>query len=295
MRSCLAKPNSTLKTLVPPLRKKSLRSKSFLRTTAKADISREGKDNMQGLCRRRGPFCIDKIRSVHYNGGMLEQFSRTALVLGGEAVEKLQVSRVAVFGLGGVGSWCAEALARAGVGHLTLIDRDRVEESNINRQLAALHSTIGRAKTDVMRERIADINPACAVMAQELFYLPETAHLLPLDGYDFVADCIDTVTAKLHLICTAFSAHVPVISATGAGNKRRADAFRVSDLSRTHTDPLARVLRRELKKRGIEHLPVVWSDEPPAGGSADAVGSLPFVPPVMGFLMAGYIIGELVK
>lgn len=226
---------------------------------------------------------------------MEDRYSRTALLLGEAGVEKLKRSRIAVFGLGGVGSWCAEALARAGVGSLALIDKDVVEESNCNRQLVALTSTIGRAKADVMRERVLDINPACRAEAYKLFYLPETAHLMPLAGFDYLADCIDNVTAKIHLVCSAKAAGVPVISALGAGNKLDASAFRVSDLSRTSVDPLARVLRRELKKRGVEHLPVVWSDELPKGGTADTVGSVSFVPPVMGLLMAGHIIGELVK
>ena len=226
---------------------------------------------------------------------MEDRYSRTALLLGEAGVEKLKRRRIAVFGLGGVGSWCAEALARAGVGSLALIDKDVVEESNCNRQLVALTSTIGRAKADVMRERVLDINPACRAEAYKLFYLPETAHLMPLAGFDYLADCIDNVTAKIHLVCSAKAAGVPVISALGAGNKLDASAFRVSDLSRTSVDPLARVLRRELKKRGVEHLPVVWSDELPKGGTADTVGSVSFVPPVMGLLMAGHIIGELVK
>ena len=226
---------------------------------------------------------------------MEDRYSRTALLLGEAGVEKLKRSRVAVFGLGGVGSWCAEALARAGVGSLALIDKDVVEESNCNRQLVALTSTIGRAKADVMRERVLDINPACRAEAYKLFYLPGTAHLMPLAGFDYLADCIDNVTAKIHLVCSAKAAGVPVISALGAGNKLDASAFRVSDLSRTSVDPLARVLRRALNKRGVEHLPVVWSDELPKGGTADTVGSVSFVPPVMGLLMAGHIIGELVK
>ena len=238
---------------------------------------------------------FDKGVCLRYNRVMEEQFSRSALLLGADGVEKLKKSSVALFGLGGVGSWCAEALARAGVGQLTLVDKDRVEESNINRQLVALHSTVGRAKVQVMRERIGDIFPACRVEAHELFYLPETAHLVPLQGYSFVADCIDNMTAKVHLICAAQAAGVPVVSAMGAGNKVDAAALRVSDLCATHTDPLARILRRELKRRGVEHLPVVWSDERPAERTADMVGSVPFVPSAMGLIMAGYIIGELVK
>lgn len=226
---------------------------------------------------------------------MREQDTRTALLLGESGVQKLHQSRVAVFGLGGVGSFCAEALARAGVGHLTLVDKDVVEESNINRQLVALTSTVGKSKTDVMRARIAEIDPACDATAHTLFYLPETAHLVPLTGYDYIADCIDNVTAKLHLIAMAREANVPVISAMGAGNKRDPTRFRVSDLSETRTDPLARVMRRELKRRGVEHLPVVWSDEPPMPVHADMVGSVSFVPSVMGLIMAGHIVMELSK
>ena len=226
---------------------------------------------------------------------MEERFSRTALLLGEAGVEKLRKSRVAVFGLGGVGSWCAEALARAGVGTLALVDKDRVEESNLNRQLVALTSTVGRPKAEVMRERVLDIFPACNVQAHELFYLPETAHLFPLGESDYNADCIHNVTPKIHLICSPGAPGAPVISAMGAGNKLRADGFRVSDLAETRVDPLARVMRRELKKRGIEHLPVVWSDELPKKGDPDAVGSVSFVPPVMGLLMAGFIVGELVN
>ena len=219
--------------------------------------------------------------------------TRTALLVGEAGVEKLHASRVAVFGLGGVGSWCCEALARAGVGRLTLVDKDVVEESNINRQLVALASTVGRYKTEVMAERIRDIRADCEVDARTLFYLPETAPLVPLEGYDLIADCIDNVTAKLHLICAARAAGVPVISAMGAGNKLDPSRFRVSDLSETRVDPLARVLRRELKKRGVERLPVVWSDEAPVFSGAE-VGSVSFVPSVMGLIMAGYIVKELV-
>ena len=219
--------------------------------------------------------------------------TRTALLVGEAGVEKLHASRVAVFGLGGVGSWCCEALARAGVGRLTLVDKDVVEESNINRQLVALASTVGRYKTEVMAERIRDIRADCEVDARTLFSLPETAPLVPLEGYDLIADCIDNVTAKLHLICAARAAGVPVISAMGAGNKLDPSRFRVSDLSETRVDPLARVLRRELKKRGVERLPVVWSDEAPVFSGAE-VGSVSFVPSVMGLIMAGYIVKELV-
>ena len=226
---------------------------------------------------------------------MQEAFVRTAMLLGEDAMAVLAQKHVAVFGLGGVGSFCAEALARAGVGALTLVDDDTVTESNLNRQLVALTSTVGKCKTDVMKSRIVEIDPECDVTAHTLFYLPETAHLVPLAGYDYVADCIDNVTAKLHLIAMAREANVPVISAMGAGNKLDPARFRVSDLSETRTDPLARVMRRELKKRGVEHLPVVWSDEPPMPVHADTVGSVSFVPSVMGLIMAGHIVKELCK
>ena len=238
---------------------------------------------------------VDILPDFWYNLSMREQDTRTALLLGECGVEKLHESRVAVFGLGGVGGFCAEALARAGVGHLTLVDKDVVEESNINRQIVALMSTVGQHKTEIMRRRIADIDPACNVAACTLFYLPETAHLVPLAGYDYIADCIDNVTAKLHLITAAQAAGVPVVSAMGAGNKLDPARFRVSDLAETKTDPLARIMRRELKKRGVEHLPVVWSDELPMPVHADMVGSVSFVPSVMGLIMAGHIVKELVK
>ena len=226
---------------------------------------------------------------------MQEFYARTALLLGEAGVEKLKGARVAVFGLGGVGSWCAEALARAGVGSLTLIDKDTVEESNCNRQIVALTSTVGKAKAEVMAARIKDINPACRAEARVLFYLPETADMLPLAGYDYIADCIDNLTAKAHLILAAKGARVPVLSGMGAGNKLDGGRFRVSDLAETRVCPLARALRRMLKARGDDgHLSVVWSDEAPrkTGG---AVGSVSFVPAAMGLLMAEHIVKELIR
>ena len=225
---------------------------------------------------------------------MEDRYSRTALLLGEAGVGKLKKARVAVFGLGGVGSWCAEALARSGVGALTLVDKDVVEESNCNRQLVALSSTVGKYKAEVMAARVKDIDPTCSAEPRVLFYLPETAHELPLAGYDYIADCIDNVTAKLHLVLAAKAAGVPVISAMGAGNKLDGGRFRVSDLAQTSVCPLARIMRRELKKRGVEHLPVCWSDETPVR-TGEIVGSLPFVPSVMGLLMAEYIVKELIK
>lgn len=230
-----------------------------------------------------------------YNKGMNERDSRTALLLGEAGVRKLKESRVAVFGLGGVGSYCAEALARAGVGRLALVDKDAVEESNINRQLVALYSTLGRDKVSVMGAHVADISPFCEVEELRTFYLPETAEQIDLSRFDWIADCIDNVTAKLCLIERAKAAGVPVISAMGAGNKLDPSLVRIADISQTKVCPLARVVRRELKKRGIEGVPVAYSEEAPAGRTADTVGSVSFVPSVMGLMMAGYIVREIVK
>lgn len=230
-----------------------------------------------------------------YNGRMEVRNERTALVLGEAGVQTLKNSRVAVFGLGGVGGACAEALARAGVGSLTLVDKDRVEESNVNRQTVALYSTLGQDKAEVMRARIADISPDCDVQAHAVFYLPETAAQFPPEAYDFIADCIDHVPAKVHLIRMALAAGVPIVSAMGAGNKLFPERLTVCDLSETQVCPLARVMRRELKKYGIEHVPVVYSDEAPLPAPAGVVGSVSFVPPVMGMIMAGHIVRELIK
>ena len=226
---------------------------------------------------------------------MNERDSRTALLIGEAGVEKLKNSRVAVFGVGGVGSYCAEALARAGVGGITLIERDRVEESNLNRQLVALYSTIGKYKTEVTAARIRDISPDCDAIARNLFYLPENAAETDLSAFDYVADCIDNVTAKLCLIERCAAAGVPVISAMGAGNKLDPEKIRIADLYETKVCPLARVMRRELKKRGIERLSVAYSEEPPAANGSDTVGSVSFVPSAMGLLMAGKIIREILS
>lgn len=224
---------------------------------------------------------------------MEPQFSRTAIVVGKEGVEKLKGKRVAVFGLGGVGSFCAEALARAGVGALTLIDKDRVEESNLNRQLPALYSTVGMYKTEVMQARIVDFNKNCKVEIQTLFYRPETADRIDLSAFDYIADCIDNVTAKLHLIQRAKELTVPVISGMGAGNRLFPERLRVSDISKTSVCPLCRIMRRELNKRGVKGVEVVWSDEEPV--KSETVGSVPFVPSVMGLIMAGRIVRGLLQ
>ena len=215
-------------------------------------------------------------------------------MLGSEAVEKLKGAHVAVFGVGGVGGFTVEALARAGVGKITLIDSDRVAVSNINRQIIATQSTVGMYKTEAMRERIRDINPECEVIIYNQFYSEETP--VSLDGIDYVADCIDSVRSKLHLITEATNSGVRVISSMGAGNKLDPTRFTVADISKTHTDPLAKVIRTELRKRGINHLKVVFSDEPPINPSGERTpGSISFVPSVVGLIIAGEIIKDIVK
>lgn len=221
-------------------------------------------------------------------------YTRTEMMLGKGAVDKLKSSHVAIFGIGGVGGFLAEALARAGVGKLTLIDSDRVSVSNLNRQIIATLSTVGKYKTEAMKERIADINPECMVTAVTEFYSEDTS--LPLDGFDYVADCIDSVRSKLYLITEANAKGVPLISSMGAGNKLDPTRFKVADISKTHTDPLAKVIRTELRKRGVSHLKVVFSDEPPINPSGERTpGSVSFVPSVVGLIMAGEIIKDMIK
>ena len=234
---------------------------------------------------------------------MKEQFSRTRLLLGEAAMERLAGARVAVFGIGGVGGHVVEALVRSGIGEIDLIDSDMVSESNLNRQLIATHSTVGRYKVDVMEERIRDINPQAIVHKFQCFFLPENAGQFPFEAYDYVVDAVDTVTAKIELVLKAQAAGVPVISSMGAGNKLDASAFRVADIYQTSVCPLARVMRRELKKRGIGHLKVVYSQEmplalsdsgetPPEGKRA-IPGSVAFVPSVAGLIIAGEVVRDL--
>ena len=234
---------------------------------------------------------------------MLNQFSRTQLLFGAEAMEKLRQSHVAVFGLGGVGSWCAEALARSGIGKLTLIDRDMVSESNINRQLIALSSTVGRPKAEVMAERVSDINPACSVRVLTGTYDAEHREDFFSD-YDYVADAIDLVSCKLDLICTCLGRGIPVISALGTGNKLDPTLLRISDISKTENDALARVVRKELRARGILHTTVVWSPELPMKaeqlevpdpGRRSVPGSLAWVPSGAGLLMSSHIVRQLAE
>ena len=223
-------------------------------------------------------------------------------MLGQDGIEKLKKSRVAIFGIGGVGGYVVEALARSGVGALDLIDKDVVSESNINRQIIALHSTIGRLKTTVAAERARDINPEIVIKTHDVFYLPETAHLFDFSSYDYIVDAIDTVSGKIALAEKAKEADVPIISAMGAGNKLDPTAFQVSDISKTSVCPLARVMRRELKKRGIERLKVVYSKEEPREATAKdedtgkpIPASVAFVPSVVGLIIAGEVIKDLIK
>ena len=237
---------------------------------------------------------------------MTEQFARTELLFGREAMEKLARSRVAVFGVGGVGGYAVEALARSGVGALDLIDPDRVSLSNLNRQLHALHSTLGRLKAEVAAERVRDINPACTVRTWPVFFLPETRAQFDFTQYDYVVDAIDTVTGKLALIEAAREAGVPILCAMGAGNKTEASAFRVADLCETAACPLARVLRKECRRRGIEHVKVVWSEEKPLRPLADSAetppegrraipGSTAFAPAAAGLILAGEVVKDLIN
>ena len=230
-------------------------------------------------------------------------FARTERIVGSAAMEKLRSSRVAVFGLGGVGGYAVEALARSGVGALDLIDHDTIAVSNLNRQILALQSTLGRFKADVARERVLDIHPDCSVTVHCLFFLPETADRIDFSLFDYVVDAVDTVTAKLLIIERAQAAGVPVISAMGTGNKRQAAQLRVSDLYETSVCPLARIMRKECRKRGIEHLKVVWSPEEPAvpfAGAGDETdpsvpGSTACVPAAAGLLLANEVVNDLIK
>ena len=218
--------------------------------------------------------------------------SRTGRVLGEAGVARLAAAHVCVFGVGGVGGHLCEALARAGVGKLTLVDGDCVSASNVNRQIIALQSTVGQPKVRVMAERIRDINPACQVTAMQLFYTPENADSVDFSRFDCVADCIDDVKAKVALICRAQAAGVPVISSMGAGNKLHPERFRISDIYKTQQDPLAKTMRRELRARGVTSLPCVWSDEEPLVRCVPP-GSVSFVPGAAGLVMAGWIVRKL--
>jgi hypothetical protein len=228
------------------------------------------------------------------------QFERTALLLGKASVEKLAEKRVAVFGVGGVGGFVCEGLVRAGIGAIDIVDKDTVALSNLNRQLIALHSTVGKNKVDVLEERLKDINKNLIIKKYKCFFLPETSETFDFREYDYVVDAIDTVTGKIELILKAKEAGVPIISAMGAGNKLDPTAFQVSDIYKTSVCPLARVMRRELKKRGVEKLKVVYSKEEPIKpqfeeGEEVVPGSVSFVPPALGLIIAGEIVKDLIR
>lgn len=248
---------------------------------------------------------------------MLTQFSRTELLLGKEAIEKLKNAKVAVFGIGGVGGYVCEALVRSGVGAFDLIDDDKVCLTNLNRQIIATRKTVGKYKTDVMRDRILEINPDARVEVHKCFFLPENADEFPFEEYDYIVDAVDTVTAKISLVMKAQEMNVPIISSMGAGNKLDASQFRVADIYKTKVCPLAKVMRRELKKRGVKKLKVVYSEEQPTRpvedmaiscrtncicppGAAhkcterrDIPGSVAFVPSVAGLIIAGEVVKDL--
>ena len=248
---------------------------------------------------------------------MLTQFSRTELLLGKEAMEKLKNAKVAVFGIGGVGGYVCEALVRSGVGAFDLIDDDKVCLTNLNRQIIATRKTIGKYKTDVMKDRILEINPDARVEVHKCFFLPENADEFPFEEYDYIVDAVDTVTAKISLVMKAQEMNVPIISSMGAGNKLDASQFRVADTYKTKVCPLAKVMRRELKKRGVKKLKVVYSEEQPTRpvedmaiscrtncicppGAAhkcterrDIPGSVAFVPSVAGLIIAGEVVKDL--
>ncbi|MCM1259086.1 MAG: tRNA threonylcarbamoyladenosine dehydratase [Roseburia sp.] len=225
---------------------------------------------------------------------MTDQFSRTELLLGHENMERLAAARVAVFGVGGVGGYVVEALARSGIGTLDLIDHDKISLSNINRQIVATHGTIGQYKVDVAKERIQEINPQAKVYTYRTFFLPENAEEFQFSQYDYVVDAIDTITGKIGIIQMAKEAGTPVISSMGAGNKLEASLFEVEDIYQTSVCPLARVMRRELKKRGIKDVKVVYSKETPKTPEGGQVpGSVAFVPSVAGLILAGEVVKDL--
>ena len=235
---------------------------------------------------------------------MQEQFLRTQMLLGTEALERLRKARVAVFGIGGVGGYTVEALARSGVGQLDLVDNDTVSVSNINRQILATHSTVGMPKVEAAKARILDINPDCVVRTHQIFYTPETAGQFDFTRYDYIVDAIDTVTGKLQLVQRACEAGTPIICCMGTGNKLDASAFQVADISKTSMCPLARIMRKELSKRGIRHLKVVysqeealsptgWEEEAAALGKRQIPGSVAFVPGAAGLILAGEVIKDI--
>lgn len=258
--------------------------------------------------RKRQPVAGKQTNSHQGAAAPLKPFARTQLLLGKEAMERLEATRVIVFGLGGVGGNAVEALARAGIGHIDVVDNDDVSLTNVNRQLIATRDVVGRAKTDVMAERIRQINPECEVTAHQCFFLPSTSESFDFSAYDYVLDAVDTLTAKLELVRCAKQAGTPVISCMGTANKLDPSLLCVADISKTSICPFARVMRKEARKRGLGHFPVVFSTEPaltpimddetyepiPEGSSRRSLpGSTPFVPPAAGILMASYVVRDL--
>ncbi len=231
----------------------------------------------------------------------MDRFERTELMLGMDAMEKLKNARVAVFGIGGVGGYAVEALVRSGIGEIDLIDIDTVSKSNINRQIIATDKTVGKYKTECAKERALEINPKIKVTTHNVFYSSETKDLFDLSCYDYIVDAIDSVAAKTELICEAYKVGVPVISSMGAGNKLDPTLFRVSDIYKTKVCPLARVMRKELKARGVQNLKVVYSEEEPLNRvvpddkSRHAPASIAFVPSVVGLIMAGEVIKDIIR
>lgn len=228
-------------------------------------------------------------------------YERTALLIGEEGIRAMQSSRIAVFGIGGVGGYVCEALGRAGVGHLTLVDSDDVSPTNLNRQIIALRSTVGMKKTHVMEQRLKDINPNIDVKVYDMFYTPETADEIDLSGYDYIVDAVDTVAAKIELAVRAHDLHIPIISSMGAGNKLHPEMFEIADISKTSVCPLARVMRHELKKRGILSLKCVYSKEVPVvtdtgltEGRKRIPASISFVPSTAGLILASEVVRDLI-
>ena len=234
---------------------------------------------------------------------MVQRFQRNEMLIGAEGVKKLKNASVIVFGIGGVGSACVESLARSGIGRITLVDSDEVDITNLNRQLLATEEMVGEPKTEVMKNRILSINPACEVTCIRTFYLPENADEIPLEEYDYIVDAIDTVSAKIELILRAEREKVPIISCMGTGNKLHPELLTITDLYQTKVCPLCRVMRRELKNRGIQKLKVVYSEEEPIkpmctpsdSTKKQTPGSMPFVPPVAGFFIASAVVSDLLE
>lgn len=223
----------------------------------------------------------------------MKQFDRTIRLVGEEKFERIRKAHVAVFGLGGVGGYAVEALARAGVGTIDIVDSDIVDITNLNRQIIALHSTVGKSKVRLFEERIKDINPQCTVNAYEMFFLPENAHVFDFKAYDYVLDAVDTVAAKIELAVKCSETGTKIISSMGTGNKIHPEMFEIADISKTEMDPLAKVMRKELRKRGITHMTCVYSKERPVKSESRTPASISFTPPAAGMIMASKVISDI--